>query len=282
MALYFVGDIQGCLDELLILLEQVKFDPGSDQLWLTGDLVARGPRSLDTLRFIRSLKDSAKTVLGNHDLHLIATYKGIKRVKSKDLLDDLLAAEDADELIAWLTQQPLLRTVDNVVLSHAGISPQWTIAQAIQLAKEAEAVLKGNQCDQYLANMYHSEPSMWSDDLEGFARFRYIVNSLTRMRFCFADGRLEFEHKQAPDDIINNSTDNGGLIGTEKNGLTPWYDLNHTDRSAYRLVFGHWASLMGNTGQPNVIALDTGCVWGNQMTMWRLDDGKYFTTIASC
>jgi bis(5'-nucleosyl)-tetraphosphatase (symmetrical) len=267
MARYFVGDIQGCLDELLVLLEQVNFDASQDELWLTGDLVARGPKSLETLRFVKSLGDSAKTVLGNHDLHLIATYKGIKRVKVKDRLDDLLRAPDADELINWLTHQPLLRTTGNVVMTHAGISPQWTIQQAITLATQAQAILQSSQCYDYLANMYQNTPSHWSDDLEGYARFRYIVNTLTRMRFCFADGELEFDNKCAPDECND-----------EK--LLPWFSFNNPDWSATKIIFGHWASLMGKTSRPDIIALDTGCVWGNKMTLLHLEENTLYTTKA--
>ena len=265
MARYFVGDIQGCLDELQLLLSQVAFDPACDELWLTGDLVARGPKSLETLRYIKSLKASAKTVLGNHDLHLIATYLGIKAVKPNDRLDDLLAAPDAAELIDWLIQQPLLRTVDNVVLTHAGISPQWTVAQAIELADEAQLILQSEQSYDYLANMYHNEPTCWQNQHQGFARFRYIVNSLTRMRFCYPDASLDFVHKGSP-----HNNDN-------KLKLVPWFHFEQPDWSDHRLIFGHWASLMGQTGKPHIIALDTGCVWGQYMTMLRLDDNKTFT-----
>ncbi|MFT4926264.1 MAG: bis(5'-nucleosyl)-tetraphosphatase (symmetrical), partial [Phenylobacterium sp.] len=176
-----------------------------------------------------------------------------------------LSAPDADELIHWLTQQPLLLTTGNVVMSHAGISPQWTIPQAIELAKEVEAVLQSERCDDYLRNMYHTKPTQWSEHLEGFARFRYIVNSLTRMRFCLANGELEFDHKDAP-------VEQQGQSG--QSGLVPWFDLAPDSWSDYRLIFGHWASLMGETGHKHIIGLDTGCVWGNHMTMLQLQENQ--------
>lgn len=261
---YFVGDLQGCLDELKALLEQVDFNPKVDTLYLTGDLVARGPKSLETLRFVKSLGKAAKTVLGNHDLHLLATYFGIKKAKANDKLDDLLCAPELKELIDWLRVQPLLRVIKKrVVMSHAGISPQWNIKQAKQFAAEAEEIIQGENCYAFLSNMYQNTPERWDDSLTGFERFRYIVNCFSRMRFCKPDGSLELHTKSAPG-------------GSESQQLVPWYQLKHDDWQNYTLVFGHWASLMGKTGDSQIIALDTGCVWGNYMSMWRLSDGKIF------
>ena len=295
-----VGDIQGCLDELLALLDKVGFDSTIDHLWLTGDLVARGPKSLETLRFVKSLGSSATTVLGNHDLHLIATHFGLKRVKKNDKLDDLLAAPDVDELIQWLLHQPMLAVInptpDNTpnntlnktpnktlnttlnntkaVMTHAGISPQWDIPTAIKLATEVETILQGDNCYEYLANMYQNTPARWDDNLTGHARFRYIVNCLTRMRFCFDDGSLEFVHKDAPDKTINPQ------FKTDDPQLQPWFSFQPECWSGHQLLFGHWASLMGDTGNDNIIALDTGCVWGYHLTMMRLSDNKCITTDA--
>jgi bis(5'-nucleosyl)-tetraphosphatase (symmetrical) len=267
---YVVGDIQGCLDELQVLLNKVDFDSNIDHLWLAGDLVARGPKSLETLRFVKSLGSGATTVLGNHDLHLIATHFGIKRVKKNDKLDDLLAAPDIEELIQWLLYQPMLAVINDSnkpthVMTHAGISPQWDIPTAIKLAKEVETILQGDECFEYLANMYQNTPNCWDDNLTGHARFRCIVNYFTRMRFCFGDGSLEFIHKDAP-----NKTDDPLL--------QPWFALQPASWSGHQLLFGHWASLMGNTGHDNIIALDTGCVWGYHLTMMRLSDNKCITT----
>jgi bis(5'-nucleosyl)-tetraphosphatase (symmetrical) len=267
---YVVGDIQGCLDELQVLLNKVDFDSNIDHLWLAGDLVARGPKSLETLRFVKSLGSSATAVLGNHDLHLIATHFGLKRVKKNDKLDDLLAAPDIEELIQWLLYQPMLAVINGSnepthVMTHAGISPQWDIPTAIKLAKEVETILQGDECYKYLANMYQNTPNRWDDNLTGHARFRCIVNCFTRMRFCFDDGSLEFIHKDAP-----NKTDDPLL--------QPWFALQPASWSGHQLLFGHWASLMGTTGHDNIIALDTGCVWGYHLTMMRLSDNKCITT----
>jgi bis(5'-nucleosyl)-tetraphosphatase (symmetrical) len=265
---FFVGDIQGCLDELQVLLDKIAFDPATDKLWLTGDLVARGPKSLETLRFVKSLGNSATTVLGNHDLHLIATHFGIKRPKPNDRLDALLCAPDVDELIHWLTQQPMLQVVnDNVVMTHAGISPQWDIPMAIKLAKEVETILQGDRCLDYLTNMYQNTPARWEDDLSGFERFRYIVNCFTRMRFCLPDGSLEFDTKVDPKTLKD--TD-----------LVPWYTFRSAATCPHKMVFGHWASLMGKTDNDNILALDTGCVWGNHLTIWELSKNNYHTTPA--
>lgn len=263
---YVVGDIQGCFDELQVLLEKVAFNPKVDRLWFAGDLVARGPKSLETLRFVKSLGSSATTVLGNHDLHLVATHFGIKRVKANDKLDALLSAPDADDLIQWLVHQPMLQVIkDKVIMTHAGLSPQWDVPTAIKLAREVESVLRGDSCYEHLANMYQNTPNRWHHELSGFDRFRYIVNCLTRMRFCWPDGSLEFEHKYAPADI-------------DHPDLQPWFNLQNPEWTEYKLLFGHWASLMGNSGQANCVALDTGCVWGNRLSLIRLSDNKWFST----
>lgn len=265
---YFVGDIQGCLDELKALLAQVNFDPKLDTLYLTGDLVARGPKSLETLYFVRSLGDAAKTVLGNHDIHLMATYYGIKKVKANDKLGPLLDAPDIAELIDWLRQQPLLLEVDNCIMTHAGISPFWSIDKAKKLALEAESILRGDNYFAFLSNMYENTPDRWHDLLQDYERFRYIINSFTRMRFCHLDGSMEFTIKCAPDQA-------------DQRHITPWFTLKRKSWQQYTLVFGHWASLMGYTNDPEIIALDTGCVWGNHMTMWRSSDRRLFTTAAN-
>lgn len=260
---YFVGDIQGCFDELQLLLQKVNFKDGQDTLYVTGDLVARGPKSLETLRFIKSLGNSAKTVLGNHDLHLLSTWYGIKKVKKNDKLNALLNAPDVEELIDWLRQQPLLHNIDDkVILSHAGISPQWSIQQAIELAKEAETILRGDNYFEFLTHMYDNTPDSWHDELQGYERFRYIINSFSRMRFCRPDGSLELQSKCGPNEV-------------DPQQLVPWYRLKHESWQGYTLVFGHWASLMGETGEQDIIALDTGCVWGNYMTAWRMSDNQY-------
>jgi len=261
MAIYIVGDIQGCYSELEALLNQVNFNPKIDELWPAGDIVARGPDSLSTIRYIKSLGNSAKMVLGNHDLHLLSVYAGLKPANKKDLLTSLLNAPDIDELMDWLATQPLIRKLpsENAYLSHAGISPQWNIQTAIEHAEFAHQCLTSKDRSYWLENMYGEEPNSWSDvDLADKTQvFRFTINSFTRMRFCYPNGALDFEHKRAPHETTNT--------------LIPWYQEN-PNLNGTTWVFGHWASLLGKTELKNVIALDTGCVWGNQLSMLRWDD----------
>jgi bis(5'-nucleosyl)-tetraphosphatase (symmetrical) len=263
MTLYVVGDVQGCLSELHALLAQVDFKPQQDQLWLAGDVVARGPQSLETLRFIKSLGDSAKMVLGNHDLHLLAIHAGLTKADPRDFLDQVLAAPDVDELLNWLAQQPLLRQLpeQQAYMSHAGISPQWTLDQAIQLAKIAEQHIRSPNRAQWLAQMYGDAPDHWSDAHSPVAQFRYTVNALTRMRFCHQDLRLELNCKTS--------------VQSAPAHLTPWYQLSDVVKQT-PWIFGHWASLMGQCPQANVFALDTGCVWGKHLTLLRWHDKQRF------
>lgn len=264
MANYCVGDIQGCYDELCWLLDKVAFDQTEDTLWLTGDLVARGPDSLNTLRLVKSLGDSARTVLGNHDLHLIAVAAGIKKAKEKDYLQPLLDSEELESLILWLRQQPLLRKIDdNTVICHAGIPPTWTLEQAFASANRVSETLNSDDYLFYIKNMYDSQPDLWQDNLPALEHFRYTLNALTRMRYVYSDKRLEFKHKDAP--------------GTQPKELLPWFEVENPSVSNKTIIFGHWASLQGNTKRNNRIALDTGCVWGNHLTFIRLEDRAYFT-----
>lgn len=264
MANYCVGDIQGCYDELCQLMDKVNFDTSKDTLWLTGDLVARGPNSLDTLRLIKSLGANAKTVLGNHDLHLMAVAAGIKPAKSKDKLDELLNAPDLEELINWLRQQPLIHRInEQTIMCHAGIPPVWDIQQAFSAANFVSGILTSNDYLFYIKNMYDSRPEQWSSELPDLDRFRYTLNALTRMRYLYTDMRLEFSHKDAP--------------GTQPQELKPWFEIENEKLAQQTIIFGHWASLLGNTKRENRIALDTGCVWGNHLTFLRLEDRAYFT-----
>lgn len=265
MACYIVGDIQGCYDELQQLLQLADFNDQVDELWLTGDLVARGPKSLQTLRFVKSLGDSAKIVLGNHDLHLLAISQGLHKNREKDKLSPLLNAPDCEELLTWLRLQPLLlrHPEFNFIMVHAGISPQWHIKQAELLAKEVESVLHGKQFKSLLASMYGNTPSSWSETLQGNERLRFIINVLTRMRYCFIDGSLEFASKLAPHQV-------------DKNKLKPWFEIESLDQSS-AILFGHWAALMGKVSKKDIYALDTGCVWGNSLTMLRWQDKKVFS-----
>jgi bis(5'-nucleosyl)-tetraphosphatase (symmetrical) len=277
MAIYLVGDIQGCFNELSSLLSKVNFDSKDDTLYLAGDLVARGPDSLDTLRFIKSLGKSAKVVLGNHDLHLLAVHAGIKKAQQSDNLSALLVAPDVDELMDWLAAQPLLQKItdnnsnsttkatdqdNDAYMSHAGISPQWQLADAVEQAELIQTKLASSDRKTWLALMYGEKPDSWHNAKTDVEKFRYSINAFTRMRFCFMDGTLEFTQKEAPENVTMSN-------------IVAWYELSETIRNT-TWVFGHWASLMGKSSHSNIYPLDTGCVWGNHLTMLRWHDKKYF------
>jgi len=260
MAIWAVGDIQGCCDELEVLLDRIAFNPARDQLWLTGDLVNRGPRSLDTLRLIKSLQSSAITVLGNHDLHLLARASdtGI-RGKAQDTLDDILAAPDRDELLSWLSQQPLLHHDPslNVTMIHAGLPPQWDMPLAQRCAQEVENELRHPaRAAQLFRHMYGDEPSAWDDALLGYARLRFITNCLTRLRICTETGTVRIKFKSSPKNLPP--------------GMVPWFRAVNRRSAGTRIVFGHWSAL-GLHDADNVLCLDTGCVWGGSLTAVRLD-----------
>jgi len=265
MSTYLIGDIHGCFTELQALLAQVSFNTQCDRLWLTGDLVARGPNSLEVLRFVRSLGPAVRLVLGNHDLHLMAIYAGISRNKSKDRLGALLEAPDADELINWLRYQPMLQMDDELklMMAHAGITPQWDIETAKICAREVEAVLRSNSNPLFLDTMYGDMPNNWTPKLSGLARLRFSTNALTRMRYCFPNGQLDMICKDAP--------------GTAPAPLKPWFKLPRLVDAGYTLIFGHWASLAGKGIPEGIIGLDTGCCWGGKLTMLRWEDRHYFT-----
>lgn len=263
MATYAVGDIQGCLDSLKCLLNEVRFDTTTDQLWCVGDLINRGPQCLETLRFIHGLGDNCKTVLGNHDLHLLAVAFSDASLKPSDTLQSILSADDADELLHWLRQQPLMHYQDGYALVHAGINPQWSIQQALAMASEVEAVLRGDDYQNYFQYMYGNQPDQWSDDLQGMDRLRCITNYFTRMRFCYPDSRLDLNNKLGPE--------------SANLGTIPWFEMPDRKAADDKILFGHWASLEGHCQQPNVFALDTGCVWGGKLTLLRLQDEKTFS-----
>ena len=258
MALYAVGDLQGCLSPLTTLLDHVGFDPLHDRLWLTGDLVNRGPDSIGCLAFVKNLGSAAQTVLGNHDLHLLALHQLGQPSKDKNIAATL-DHPDAPELLAWLAHQPMLiqDTERQLTMTHAGIPPLWSDKKAAKLAQELEQVLAKPKTRQvFLANMYGNDPRLWKNSLDGMERLRYIVNAFTRMRFCDDQAKLEFNSKSA--------------IDTAPAGMRPWFAWP-AEKRKHRIVFGHWAALMGRTGDPQMIALDTGYVWGNHMTLMNLD-----------
>ena len=263
MATYAIGDVQGCYDALRRLLDIVEFDPPRDTLWLVGDLVNRGSQSLAALRFVRNLGDAAITVLGNHDLHLLVVAAGYSRQHRGDTLDDVLRAPDRDELLHWLRRQKLMHASDGYAMVHAGLLPHWSITLALALAREVEQVLGGEDHDELLRLMYGNEPHAWRDDLTGYDRLRVIVNAMTRMRLCSADGVMEFRHKLAP------------VAGTMPAGYMPWYDVARRASAGTPIVFGHWASL-GVLLREDVIGLDSGCVWGRKLSALRLDDRRTF------
>ena len=258
MTLYAVGDLQGCLEPLKQLMSYVKFDPSKDQLWLTGDLVNRGPDSIGCLQFVKNLGDSAKTVLGNHDLHILAIHE--LKLKTNDTdIQKTLAYEQAPQLLAWLAKQPILvRDKDRkLIMTHAGVPPVWTDKQARKLAQDLEQVLsKKKQRKLFFASMYGNTPDTWKDTLAGNERLRYIVNAFTRMRFCAEDSTLDFKFKSSP----NNPP----------KGMKSWFVW--PKKRKHRLVFGHWAALMGHTHRSDIIGLDTGYVWANHLTLMDMDN----------
>jgi bis(5'-nucleosyl)-tetraphosphatase (symmetrical) len=261
MAIYAVGDVQGCHAELVQLLDQIKFDPAADQLWLVGDLVNRGPGSLEVLRLVKSLGDSAITVLGNHDLHLLAVAEGVAELNRNDTLDEVLKAPDRDPLLRWLRNQRLLYVQDGYVLVHAGLLPQWNVTQAESLAHEVEAALRGDDYATFLSRMYGNSPHEWGDELTGYKRLRVIVNAFTRMRICTKEGEMEFKFK--------------GEVENTPAGYLPWFDIPKRASAKSTVIFGHWSAL-GLKLTTNIIALDTGCLWGGPMSAIRLEDRKLF------
>jgi bis(5'-nucleosyl)-tetraphosphatase (symmetrical) len=262
MATYAIGDIQGCYDSLMELLGSIGFDAARDRLWLVGDLVNRGGQSLAVLRYIASLGPRAVTVLGNHDIHLLMVASGMTRKRNSDTFDDVLAAPDRDELLGWLRRQPLLHAEGGQVMVHAGILPQWSPAQALALARETEARLAGPGYLDFFAELYGNDPVAWDPSLTGHARARFVVNVFTRMRLVDSAGNLDFSHK--------------GSLDRAPAGLVPWFDSPLRVGSKETILFGHWSAL-GLVERPGVLGIDTGCVWGRQLTAFRLEDGRRFS-----
>lgn len=261
MATYAIGDIQGCFEPLTRLLAKVNFKSDRDQLWLAGDMVNRGPNSLATLRYCYQRRDNVKAVLGNHDLHLLAVALGHSQPNTKDTIDEILQADDAIPLLNWLLSCPLLLEDEDHVLTHAGIYPGWSLDQARDYASEVQQVLgTPNLRSQYFETMYGNTPSRWQTDLTGPERWRFITNCFTRMRLLTATGDLDLKYK--------------GAIEGAPDTLAPWFNWQQRVPVAKTCLFGHWASLEGKTDLPNVIALDTGCVWGGQLTALCLESGE--------
>ena len=269
MSAYAIGDIQGCYYELQKLLNEINFDEKNDQLWFVGDLINRGPKSLQTIRFVKSLGDKAKVVLGNHDLHLLAVSKNIRPLSKKDTMKEILTADDTHELINWIKSRPLLITDNNLgfTMVHAGLAPQWTLENAKNLARECELILQSEKINDFLTLMYGDKPNIWSESLEGCDKQRFIINCLTRIRFCNSDGKLNLDTKVAP--------------GMQKKSLIPWYALPNRKTLDEKIIFGHWSTIhLGNEKnfkKYNVYPIDTGCLWGGQLTAMRLEDEKIFS-----
>ena len=259
MALYAIDDIQGCHAEFCQLLDLIAFSPSTDRLWLVGDLVNRGPESLAVLREVRKLGDAATTVLGNHDFHLLTVAAGHRRPHRSDTLDAILAAPDRDELIAWLMARPLVVIEGERLLVHAGLPPQWTPATALMLSREVQAMLVSDRAHEFLGVLYGDEPRRWSEELSGYDRLRVAVNACTRLRFCMADGTMEFREKRGPEHAPE--------------GFLPWFAQPSRLSARMTIVCGHWSThelLLA----PNVLMLDSGCLWGGTLTGVRLDDRR--------
>lgn len=256
---YLIGDIQGCCDALERLLALIDFSPSRDRLWLLGDLVNRGPASLATLRRLHQLGDAARCLLGNHDLHLLAAAHGVRPPQRSDTLDELLAAPDRTALLDWLRQQHLALFEAGWLMVHAGVVPQWSRDDVLAAAAEVQGVLRGPDLPGFLHAMYGNEPARWDPALRGTARLRFTVNALTRLRFCTADGTLDFKTKDG--------------AGAAPEGFMPWFEVPGRRTAGVPVAFGHWSTL-GLVDQPDLLGLDTGCVWGGRLTAARVDGAR--------
>ncbi len=265
MATYAIGDVQGCFFALEKLLEKIQFNSAKDVLWFTGDLVNRGPQSLETLRFVKNLGKHQQIVLGNHDLHLLAMAHEAHAGWPDDTLAPILKAGDRDELIEWLIQQPLLHHDETLgfTLIHAGLAPAWDLALAKKLAAEVETILLSDQRIDFFQHMYGNEPTAWHENLLGWERIRCIVNYFTRVRFCHPDGSMELKTKESQ--------------RPEQTDLIPWFNIPERRSANLNIIFGHWAALGGVTHTPNTFAIDTGCIWGYSLTAMRLEDRVCFS-----
>jgi bis(5'-nucleosyl)-tetraphosphatase (symmetrical) len=256
---YLIGDVQGCCNALDRLLAEIGFSPSRDRIHVLGDLVNRGPQSLATLRLLRSFGDAAVCLLGNHDLHLLAVAHGGRKPNRSDTLSDILQAPDRDAWIDWLRHRPMALQAQGWLMVHAGVLPQWDVATTLDLAREVETVLRGPDVGAFLSVMYGNEPLRWTAQIEGAARLRLIINVLTRIRFCTADGTLDLASKEG--------------AGATPPGHFAWFDAPGRLTAGTPVAFGHWSTL-GLVNRPDLLALDTGCVWGGQLTAVRVDAGQ--------
>ncbi len=258
MAVYAIGDVQGCFDELQELARYISFSLKKDQLWFVGDLVNRGPKSLETLRWIKSLGNTAVTVLGNHDLHLLAAHAGAKEITTSSSLYPVLQAKDIDSLVEWLRRQPLMRYNKQLkfAMVHAGLAPQWSIKDSLRYAKEVEIVLRSKKYKDFLYNMYGDQPNQWDGRLKSWNRLRTITNFMTRVRYCTNKGVMSFTEKGPP--------------GIQCARMKPWYEIASRKSQDTTVVFGHWSTL-GYKHDHNIIATDTGCLWGGALTAVKIE-----------
>jgi bis(5'-nucleosyl)-tetraphosphatase (symmetrical) len=256
MAMYLIGDVQGCDSALQRLIDKIQFSPSRDTLHLLGDLVNRGPDNLAVLRRLKNLGQSARCLLGNHDLHLLALHVGVSKLKPADTLNDILQAPDRTELMDWLRFQSLAMHEAGVLMVHAGVLPQWSLTQTMSLAAEVETVLRGQDWTDFISHMYGSQPDRWQDNLSGHDRLRVIVNGLTRLRFCTPEGAMEFAHHK------------DAAFAPE--GFLPWFDIEDRRTKGNTIAFGHWSSLNA-LDRKDVVELDTGCVWGGCLSAVRFD-----------
>lgn len=264
MATYAIGDVQGCYDELQLLLEKIKFNPDVDKLWFAGDMINRGPKSFETLEFIISLKDKAICILGNHDINLLAQAYNIVDIKPKDTAAQILKAKNSEEIINWLRKQPLIHLDNklNFLMVHAGIPHTLSIDEAMSINKKICSELRGDNFINILKNFFKAGPLKWSENLSENEKITYAINAFTRMRFCYNDGSLELKTKD-------------NLSMTPKN-TRPWFNFYNKNKLPINIVFGHWAAIQGKTEVENIYAIDTGCVWGGSLTALRLEDKKRF------
>jgi bis(5'-nucleosyl)-tetraphosphatase (symmetrical) len=261
MSIYAIGDIQGCYDELQRLLDKIHFDPSKDKLWFAGDLINRGPKSLQVLRFVKSLGDQAVTVLGNHDLHLLALSQGNRSHNKQGTLKDILEAPDRQELIEWLRHRPVMvrHNKKGYSMLHAGLPPQWDLSTAMACARELENALRGPKFTKFCQVMYGDQPDLWSQKLDGMERLRFITNCFTRLRYCTREGRISLKEKGPPKE--------------QGNGVVPWFEAPGRLTQKERIIFGHWSTL-GYYQQSNICCLDSGCFWGGKLTALRLRKNK--------
>jgi bis(5'-nucleosyl)-tetraphosphatase (symmetrical) len=270
MATYAIGDVQGCFDELKTLLNKINFNSDCDQLWFCGDIVNRGPKSLDTLRFIRSLKGNAITVLGNHDLHLLATAYLQNKSGKHDTFSDILQASDLSDILEWLRHRPLIHNDNNITLLHAGIHPDWSLQKALTLAHEVETLLQSDKHLEFYKHMYGDKPNNWQETLSGWSRYRFITNALTRLRYCDTMGKQALNAKGPP--------------GSQAVGLLPWYEIPNRKTKDDVIIFGHWSTLpqAGISAINNTYAIDSGCLWGGGLTALRIDTLPFEYTRLQC